>query len=86
MFWKIKKNIWKIGGWSCSLKTADFLFSLVDTRRDMLEKRTTQHQYLDKMDHSDLHKTEPFWCLAKCKTGGEKAREHIMQTKLNCEF
>ena len=43
-------------GWcSDSLEIEAFLFTLVDTRRDMLEKRTTQHQYMDKMDHSDLY-------------------------------
>ena len=47
----------RAGWWSGSLKIADFLFILVDTRQDMLEKRTTQHQYLDKMDHSDLDQT-----------------------------
>ena len=39
------------------------------TRRDMLEKRTTQHQYMDEMDHSVLYQAIMFFGEVQVRQG-----------------
>ena len=81
----------RTGRWSCSLKIADFLFNLVDTLRDMLEKRTIQHQYWDKMDHSDLHVDQTILVFGKAQDGRGKSTSayyanKIVLRRFNCLF